>query len=45
MTDIAASAQLIDPAAAETLDVVERYGYWNAGPDENATVGLEFPAR
>jgi quercetin dioxygenase-like cupin family protein len=26
------------------LEVAEKYGYWNAGPEENAEVGISLPA-
>ena len=30
---------------ARFLAVAERYGYWNATPEENAAVGISLPAR
>lgn len=31
-----------DEAIARFLAVAERYGYWNATPEENAAVGLHL---
>jgi hypothetical protein len=28
----------------EFLEIADRYGYWNATPEENAEIGLTIPA-
>jgi hypothetical protein len=40
--------EVVDGPPAETIErllaVSERYGYWNATPEENAAVGLDLAA-
>jgi quercetin dioxygenase-like cupin family protein len=46
-TPVRPGARLAGPPSAATmqrfLEVSERYGYWNASPEENARVGIAMP--
>jgi mannose-6-phosphate isomerase-like protein (cupin superfamily) len=47
-SDVAAPASRTNPPDPEVLatymEATRRYGYWKATPEENAAVGLRFPA-
>jgi quercetin dioxygenase-like cupin family protein len=47
-SDVAAPASRTNPPDPEVLETymeaTRRYGYWKATPEENAAVGLQFPA-
>lgn len=36
-------APVTDAAMQRFLEVSERYGYWNATPEENAAIGVALP--
>jgi quercetin dioxygenase-like cupin family protein len=42
--EVAASDDQSSPAALQRFnEIAERFGYWNATPEENAEVGIELP--